>query len=170
MNDEYRVKDSGERKKFPTGAQRDTEDGKLNFTRIPKWVMEDQAAKFSGQPEGMTTPIDCHEPDLTEPTGELVRMDLVDTYALKRIARHLGAGAKKYDDHNWRKGINLARFYSSAMRHLWQAFWGDTSEDHLAAVAFNVIGIMWTEREVKEGRLPEDLGDAGWMYHIKHRG
>lgn len=159
----YLIKDSGERKQFDTGAQRDTEAGKLVFTNIPKWAVEYQVNRWSHNPEPVLTEVDSTVPDLTEPTGELVRLDLMPEYCLKRVARHYGLGAKKYDDHNWKKGINLLRFYGSMIRHAFQAFWGDTSEDHLAAVVFNAYGAMWTEREIWEGRLPEDLGDAGWI-------
>lgn len=46
------------------------------------------------------------------------RMDLLSTEALVQISRVMGFGAKKYEDHNWRKGIQWSRIIAAAMRHL----------------------------------------------------
>jgi hypothetical protein len=98
----YKVKDSGERQQFDTGAQRDTQDGKPRY-------------------------------------------DLIPPQPLKRLAEHYGAGAAKYDDHNWTKGIPSSRFLASATRHLEQLRLGDQDEDHAAAVIFNIMGIMFNQ-------------------------
>lgn len=87
------------------------------------------------------------------------RFDLISPYALKRLAVHYENGAKKYGDRNWEKGIPLARFLDSALRHLNTFRDGDRSEDHLSAVLWNVVGFLHTEREVREGRLPVELRD-----------
>lgn len=46
------------------------------------------------------------------------RMDLLSPQALVEIANVLSVGAKKYDDHNWRKGFDWSRLYGAALRHL----------------------------------------------------
>lgn len=71
------------------------------------------------------------------------RYDLLDLPMLKRWAELMGRGAKKYGENNWRKAATeeeLARFKASALRHLFQYLEGDTSEDHGAAVFFNIAG------------------------------
>lgn len=77
------------------------------------------------------------------------RIDLLLKYipmpALMRITQHYVNGAKKYGDHNWKKGIPASRCISSAFRHLWQYLSGDRSEDHLSAVVFNVVCIIYWE-------------------------
>jgi hypothetical protein len=50
----------------------------------------------------------------------------------------------------------------SAERHLNQFKDGDRTEDHLAAVLWNLFGYIWTEREIEEGRLPKELSDVPW--------
>lgn len=88
------------------------------------------------------------------------RFDLLPAYPLKRLAVHYENGARKYSDRNWEKGIPLKRFMDSALRHLFCYQDGQRDEDHLAAAAWNVLGFIWTEREIAEGRLPEDLGEG----------
>ena len=83
--------------------------------------------------------------------------------ALTRLARHCEAGAKKYGIGNFRKGIPLSRLYDSAFRHLLAASQGDNTEDHLAAVLWNVSVWMWTDAEISAGRLPADLNDLPYQ-------
>ena len=46
------------------------------------------------------------------------RMELLSTIALLEIAKVMTHGAKKYDAHNWRKGIAWSRIIGAAYRHL----------------------------------------------------
>lgn len=50
--------------------------------------------------------------------AEKPRTDLLPTEALIEVAKVLGAGAKKYDEHNWRNGFRWSRLYGAALRHL----------------------------------------------------
>ena len=75
------------------------------------------------------------------------------------MARHYENGAVVYGDHNWQKGQPISRYLDSAMRHLNNFHEGDTSEDHLAAAAWNVWAIMWTQAKVLAGKLPPELAD-----------
>lgn len=87
------------------------------------------------------------------------RPDLIPTLFIQRLGVVMEKGAEKYGDRNWEKGMPLSRYYASAMRHLMQAFDGDTDEDHLGQCAFNVAALMWTINEIDTGRLPEHLDD-----------
>lgn len=80
------------------------------------------------------------------------RYDLISPHALKRLALHYEAGAEKYADRNWEKGIPMSRCFSSAVRHLFQWLAGMRNEDHLAAAAWNVFAIMHFEA-VKPGMM-----------------
>lgn len=82
------------------------------------------------------------------------RYDLLSPFALTRWANLMARGAEKYNARNWEKGMNVSRLFSSAYRHLMQYYLGDRSEDHLAAVLFNVGAIIHFE---ELGR--EDLND-----------
>lgn len=61
---------------------------------------------------------------------------------ITRFAGLLARGAEKYDARNWEKAngdAEMARFKSSALRHLVQWMCGEDDEDHAAAVMFNVM-------------------------------
>ncbi len=85
------------------------------------------------------------------------RFDLIPYHATERVAQHFEAGAKKYADRNWEKGIPTNRYFDSAMRHLHKAQAGHTDEDHLAAAAWNVLCLMQTRHWIAEGILPAEL-------------
>jgi hypothetical protein len=61
---------------------------------------------------------------------------------MTRFAELMARGAQKYDARNWEKARGeeeLARYKSSALRHLVQWLAGETDEDHAAAVMFNLM-------------------------------
>ena len=74
----------------------------------------------------------------------------LDGPMFQRWTELLGRGAKKYVARNWMKALtstSLAdrdktkeRFKRSALRHMVQWLMGDRSEDHAAAVFFNING------------------------------
>ena len=71
-----------------------------------------------------------------EPSNGRGRYDLIPTHFLRRLAIHYENGAKKYSDRNWEGGIPYGKIFDSMKRHTDQWFDGDTSEDHLSAIAF----------------------------------
>lgn len=82
--------------------------------------------------------------DMQEGKG---RCDLLPACAILRVARHFEAGAKKYDDRNWEKGIPVGSFIDSAIRHLMKYLDGQVDEDHLCAAGWNILCAMWTEEK-----------------------
>jgi len=84
------------------------------------------------------------------------RFDLIDPWALKRLAVHYENGAKKYGDRNWEKGQPSSRYLDSALRHLNNYLMGLRDEDHLAAAAWNIFAILHNEEIHKE---MHDLGE-----------
>jgi hypothetical protein len=59
---------------------------------------------------------------------KLARYDLIPPVPLHSIAEHFGKGARKYADHQWRRGYEWSKSYSALMRHL-QAFWAGEDRD-----------------------------------------
>lgn len=101
------------------------------------------------------------------------RMSLLSAHALEEIAHIATFGAKKYDDHNWRKGFKWSRLLDAAQRHLNDYNKGkriDTDPDcqgcqennclnhsgrsHLAAAAWNLMALLEFE---KTGAGEDDL-------------
>ena len=97
----------------------------------------DYKTKDSGKREEFTTGM------VRDTQDDKPRYDLLDRPFLKRWAELMARGAKKYGEENWRKAATneeLTRFRSSAVRHMFQYLEGDRTEDHAAAVAFNLAG------------------------------
>lgn len=78
------------------------------------------------------------------------RCDLMPACSLIRLSKHYEAGAIKYGERNWEKGIPISSYLDSAFRHLFKYMDGMDDEDHLAAAAFNVLCAMWTEEKMPE--------------------
>lgn len=55
--------------------------------------------------------------------GEKPKMGLLPSKALVEEAKVLTFGARKYEAHNWRKGLEFSRLYDAAQRHL--VAWND---------------------------------------------
>ncbi len=89
--------------------------------------------------------MDCGTGAVREAETGKGRYDLIPPEAMFRIARWFEQGAEKYGGRNWEKGIPVSRCISAAFRHLYKYLAGWTDEDHLAAVAWNVMAIMWFE-------------------------
>jgi hypothetical protein len=75
------------------------------------------------------------------------RFDLIPAVPLLKLAEVYTFGAKKYQDHNWRKGLSFGRLFGATMRHMW-AFWHGHDLDpesglpHLAHAAFGVFALL----------------------------
>lgn len=87
------------------------------------------------------------------------RMSLISPVFMERLGMHCANGADKYGDNNWMLGQPCTRYADSALRHLYAYLEGDRSEDHMAALAWNAMGIIHTEEMVSRGLLPESLSD-----------
>ena len=86
---------------------------------------------------------------------KLCRPSLMPAEALKEVAEHYGKGAKKYDDHNWRKGYDWSLSMDALERH-WLDFRAgidydpETGSHHLAAVVFHALALLTFRREHPE--------------------
>ena|ERR1700675_134411 len=64
------------------------------------------------------------------------------------------AGAKKYGDRNWERGMSYGRVFGALMRHAWKWMAGEeidpeTNAHHMIAVAWGAIAIyVYTTRKV----------------------
>ena len=76
------------------------------------------------------------------------RVNITLYSAILDLAKHFEAGASKYGDNNWRKGIPINVFIDSAIRHFCKFMRGDTDEPHDIAFMWNVICCIWTIRNL----------------------
>jgi len=113
---EWKTKDSGHRRTFDTGAQRDRAKGKGRY-------------------------------------------DLISPFAIQRLCGVYERGAEKYSDRNYERGMPLAQYIDSAIRHLLQCLEGKLDEDHAGQALWNVASLIHTEELIKRGILSPDLND-----------
>ena len=93
------------------------------------------------------------------------RFDLMSTQMNFRLARHYEAGAIKYSDRNWEKGMEFSVYVDAAKRHLEKYIAGWNDEDHLAAVIWNIAALMFMEEKMPElDDLPERQREAVDMF------
>ena len=95
------------------------------------------------------------------------RYDLIPSNVVKRLAQHYENGARKYAARNWEKGQQLSQYYNSAMRHLLAIGDADVSEDHAAAVLWNVAAIIHHVDAIINGQLPRELDDIGFVHAVE---
>lgn len=87
--------------------------------------------------------------------NDKLRYDLIPPYALEEVVKVFGIGAKKYGDHNYRKGLGWSRIYAAMMRHLeaWRRGEDDDPVDgqkHLASVAWGAMALLEYSHIAKE--------------------
>ncbi len=104
--------------------------------------MKFESVKDSGKRESYSTGMVRDTQDGKPAFSLLLREGVpFEEQMLTRWAQHMANGAKKYGDRNWEKAATteeMERFKASAIRHLVQWACGDESEDHAAAVFFNI--------------------------------
>jgi hypothetical protein len=75
------------------------------------------------------------------------RYDLIPVDALATVAKLYGFGAKKYAEHNWRRGYEWSKSYAAMQRHI-NEFWKgvdldpETGLPHLSAVVFHALALI----------------------------
>lgn len=84
-------------------------------------------------------------------------LELISPIFEQRLGNWLARGAKRYSRRNWEKGIPIERSLASLKRHVNKYQEGMKDEDHLAAIACNIMFIIHTEEMIRRGILPEEL-------------
>jgi hypothetical protein len=137
--------------KFPNKEKRDEHRRALEAP--PSYVPSTYVTKDSGQREEFDT---GSRRDTREGKG---RYDLLPPLALRRLAGLYERGAAKYGDRNWERGQPLTRYMDSLLRHAFAVLEGKDDEDHVAAIAWNALGIAETQERIARGLMPADLDD-----------
>lgn len=154
------IKDSGERRTFDTGAVRDIQEGKGRCDLLPLLVvarmlesrtgdyivralaafLEKQETKYLYAAMAAFCPLAFH--------GKVENMIL-------EVAVHFEAGAKKYGENNWQKGLPVHCYIDSALRHYFKWRRGDKDEPHHRAFVWNLMCCCW-EVDYHENKNPKD--------------
>lgn len=140
------ILDSGNRRKFESGAVRDICEGKGRCDLLPLNVL-------GRMDDPVLTQIDIFQScglvsylyEALEMTyGDALKI-FPDKYTmLLEVSKHFEEGAKKYGDNNWRKGIPVRCYIDSAVRHYLKYRRGDKDEPHDRAFCWNLMCSIWT--------------------------
>lgn len=162
-----RIKDSGERRVFETGAVRDITEDKGRCDLLPLDVVADYLSEY-GRLDKKMVKVTCDEAteawldyspleainNFTE-EGEVGYLKLAlrsfqnrsewDAHSMfLELAKHFADGAKKYSENNWKNGIPAKSYIDSAVRHLLKHLRGDKDERHDRAFCWNIVCCIWT--------------------------
>ena len=88
------------------------------------------------------------------------RFDLIPFWPMLAYSAILEAGAKKYHDRNWQKGMPISVYLNSALRHLYKYMNGMRDEPHLWQAMWNIAGAIHTQICVYLSLYPKEFGDV----------
>jgi hypothetical protein len=152
-NNSPRILDSGERREFPSGAVRDIQKGKGRMDLVPFDVISGYYHNYAGD--------DGHNPQSWvfwhlnhfKKDGQIGHLyDVLrkckvfpdfETMILE-VSKHYEAGAEKYGENNWQKGLDVYSYIDSAARHYLKFLRGDKDEPHDRAFIWNILSAIWT--------------------------
>lgn len=140
-----RIKDSGERRVFETGAVRDITENKGRCDLLPLDVVADimelstleniALFKESGEIRHLERILQAPKLDGLFPDASTMFLE---------VAKHFEEGAKKYGEYNWQKGIPVHCYIDSGVRHYLKWLRGDKDERHDRSFVWNIICCIWT--------------------------
>lgn len=144
-----KIKDSGERTEFATGAVRDMQKGKGRCDLMPLDVVADYF-DIAGSHNAVISLV--HEFQRTGSVDSL--FTALGVFADRRfgdsktmfleVAIHFEEGAEKYGENNWQKGLPAHCYINSAVRHYLKYLRGDDDEPHDRAFCWNIMCCIWT--------------------------
>ena len=146
-----KLKDSGSRRSFDSGAARDIAEGKGRCDLLPLAILGQrlnvtelvfiETFLRSGDTDPLEYALDlfCDRAF----SGNIFTMYL-------EVSKHYEDGATKYSERNWEKGIPVHCYIDSAVRHLLKYIRGDKDEPHHRAFVWNILGAIWTVRNRPE--------------------
>jgi hypothetical protein len=139
-----KIKDTGKRTQFETGAVREIDETKGRCDLVYNYVwatmtsddfyrhMEDFVR--DGQRISIYRAIEVV-------VGNAFKGDYETAYL--KLSEHYAQGAKKYEDRNMEKGIPWHSMVDSALRHYTKWRRGDDDEPHDRAVIWNLLTLLY---------------------------
>lgn len=156
------VKDSGARRSFDTGAVRDIAEGKGRCDLLPLDVLAKMLGPSMGvERDGILLQINDYVRTGNEDSLYRAAVRFMEDFPnsgdnndsfdwMLDVAKHYEAGAAKYAERNWEKGIPLHCYIDSGVRHYlkFRAGWDD--EKHDRAFLWNMLCAIWTHENKPE--------------------
>lgn len=164
-----KIKDSGARREFETGAVRDIQEGKGRCDLMPLDVISVVYGHATDRMGAVNVLYSIQRfmdtGDVTHLITALDHFLLVDnpwdcnwSTMFLEVAKHFEDGAKKYGEHNWQKGIPVHCYIDSAIRHYLKWMRDDKDEPHDRAFVWNILCCIWTcqhKPELNEYKVQE---------------
>lgn len=139
------LQDSGERRKFDSGAVRDISEGKGRCDLLPLNVIADM----------IDDEILCRIDQYVRSGNRSSLVAAIKSFAeyrygglytaLLEVSKHYEDGCTKYGERNWERGIPLHCYIDSGVRHYLKYLRGDADEPHDRAFLWNLLGALWTQ-------------------------
>ena len=148
-----KIKDSGTRREFDTGAVRDIQEGKGRCDLMPLDVVHTiYRAKTDRHTEVIRYISKFTQTGVSDYLMNALEHFLLDdnpwdcnwATLFLEVSKHFEEGAKKYGEHNWQKGIPAHCYIDSATRHYLKWLRGDDDEPHDRAFVWNILCCIWT--------------------------
>ena len=143
------IKDSGARREFETGAVRDIQDGKGRCDLLPLDVVAEYLTFNAHANLVLLNIFNFQKSDDT--SCLFFALDEFNEQHWKNnktmfleVSKHFEAGAEKYGEYNWQKGIPTHCYIDSAVRHYLKYIRGDQDEPHDRAFVWNILCCIWT--------------------------
>lgn len=139
-----KIKDSGKRTQFETGAIREIDEtkGRCDLVYNQGWseVVIDDFYKYMEWfvRTGIRQHIVCA---CRHCIVEMFDTDYQTAYL--EVSQHYAEGAKKYSDRNMEKGLPWHSMVDSALRHYTKWRRGDKDEPHARAVIWNLLTLLY---------------------------
>ena len=144
-----RIKDSGAKVLFKSGAHRDIKEGKGRCDLLPlKAVCE--VLKDKDKDEVLKDIAKFVDTGNTAHIASAIRKftkthtDKTDCEMMIDVSIQYKQGAEKYGERNWEKGFPIHSFIDSGVRHFLMHIDGKVDEPHDRAFIWNMLGCMWT--------------------------
>ena len=149
-NDVVILKDSGQRTEFESGAVRDLQVGKGRCDLLPLDIVEAllNYPELNAIEEFKETKDEFKLYKAIRLFAETENIDLCTL--IIEVSKHFESGAIKYGENNWKKGMGLHYYLSSAVRHFLEHKRGDTDEPHNRAFVWNLLCAAWTLKHKPE--------------------
>jgi len=142
------IKDSGDRRKFETGAVRDIQKGKGRCDLLPLDIIA-EFLNFNGINVVGLKDINAFmktndKKYLFQALSNFIEFNYANSdgsypAAMLDLAKHFEDGAEKYGERNWEQGIPIHCYIDSAVRHLLKYMAGEKDEHHDRAFMWNII-------------------------------
>lgn len=141
------ILDSGNRTKFSTGAVRDIQEDKGRCDLMPLHVV----ARLLDKKHSYV----LHEIENYKETKNAEYLYNAIQYFCKdegislvdmmlEVSLHYRDGAEKYGEDNWKNGLPVKSYISSAVRHLLKHIDGYKDEAHHRGFVWNIMSALWT--------------------------